>query len=193
MLKTSGKNGDFKIASIMRAVPKQDRPIIVDALLQKMGKNTKNEFSPAFFFKNYNSMSNEAKKALFGDSAPLRQSLDRLSDISKRLVDSGRFDNVSKSADNLGNIGLLALGVTSARSAIGVAGGSNLAARLLTNAGFARVLAKHASAPATQTNLVKMLKSLEGLAVNNQSLENDIAAYIGLLGATASTLAKDQE
>lgn len=193
MLQSSSRNSDFKLNAIMRALPKEDVPVIRDAILQRMGQNNKGVFSPAKFVSDYHKMSNEAKKALFGGGdSGFRQSLDRLSSISNHLVQSGRYENFSRTADNLGNIGLIALGAVNPTTAAATAGGSHFAARLLTSESFAKTLAKHAKKPVTKNAMTRLLKDLEDLAVNNLSMENDITTYIGLLGATSQRLMEEE-
>lgn len=188
-VQTSAKSGDFKLRAIMKAVSPQDRPVIRDAVLQKVGINSQGDFSTALFFRDYNKISPEAKNVLFGNTdKAFRQSLDRLANISKRMTESGRFTNTSRSADNLGNIGLLALGAFDPVSAITAGGSANMGARLLTNRDFAKIMAKYATRPITQNGFVRMTKELENLAINNLHLESDIMAYIGLLGANAAQL-----
>lgn len=188
-VRASTKNSDFKLKAIMKAVPQEDRPIIRDAILQKIGVNSQGDFSTALFFRDYNKISKEAKSILFGNTdAGFRQSLDRLASISKRLTESGRFANTSRTADNLGNIGLIAIGAIEPTTAISAGVGANMGARLLTNRSFAKVLAKHAQKPITQSAMTRFMGDLEKLAINNPALENDISAYIGLVGANSAAL-----
>jgi len=189
-VRASTKNSDFKLKAIMKAMPQDDRPIIRDAILQKIGVNSQGDFSTALFFRDYNNISKEAKSVLFGNTdAGFRQSLDRLANISKRLTDLGRFANTSRTADNLGNIGLLAIGAIEPTTAIQAGVSANLGARLLTNRGFAKVLARHAQKPITQNAMSRLMSDLERLAISNPAFENDIAAYIGLIGANSAALA----
>lgn len=188
-LRASSKAGDFKLRAIMKAVDPADRPVIRDAVLQRIGYNSQNDFSTNLFFRDYNKISKEAKDVLLGgQDKAFRQSLDRLANISKRLTESARFTNTSRTADNLGNVGLIALGAVDPSSAVTAGVSANMAGRLLTNRSFAKILAKYSAKPITANGHTKMLKELEDLAVNNLSLENDITAYIGMLGASTAAL-----
>jgi len=193
-LRTASKGGDFKIRSIINAVDPQDRPVIRDAVLQQLGQNSQGDFSPALFFRDYNKISKEAKVILFGaDDVAFRQSLDRLARISKRMGASGRFDNVSRSADNLGNLGLLALGaldpVSAGQTGLAAAGAS----RLLTNRRFAEWLVKQSSKPIKASSVTKMLKGLERMALRYPAMQNDIMAFIAVFGANAAAAMENQQ
>lgn len=192
-IKNANKNSDYKLSMIMRAIPANDKVVIRDAILQRMGNNTAGEFNVTTFFKNYSSMSKEAKKALFGNDQAFKQSLDRLYSISRRITEANKFYNFSESGNALGNIALIGLGVVNPTTAIATAGGSNLGARLLTNQAFVKTLAKYSSKPITQNNFTKFLRSLENLAADNPAMVNDISTYIGLIGASSATLMGEEE
>lgn len=193
-IKSSSKSSDFKVGAIMKAIPAQDRPFIRDAIMQQMGRGGNGEFSPARFFSDYSKISPEAKRVLFGaDGAQLRKSLDNLSGISKRLSEVSKFENFSNSANNISNLGLFALTASNLSAGAGVAVGSNLSARLLTNEKFATTLAQYAAKPITPTNVSKFMNKLGELAVKNPEISSAISAYIGLLSATSATLIGGEE
>lgn len=188
-IKSSSKSSDFKVGAIMKAIPAQDRPFIRDAIMQQLGRGQNGEFSPARFFTDYSKISPEAKSVLFGgDGKTLRKSLDNLASISKRLSDVAKFENLSRSSDNLSNLGLFALTATDMSAGASVAAGSNLSARLLTNEKFATTLAGFADQPITKTSVGRFMNKMGEIAVKNPELSSAITAYIGLVGATTATL-----
>jgi hypothetical protein len=183
-LKSSTKVGDVKASKLLNAVPKKDRGLVRDAVVQQMGRSRDGEFSVARFVSDYGNITPEGKNIIFGKAGgQYRKSLDKLADVSRTLRDSQEFTNTSRTADNLGNIGLLALGAVDPGTAIATGAGANVSARLLTNEGFVKTLAKAADQPINRGTFRTTLKRLEEVAVNNPAIKDDISQYVGILGA----------
>ena len=188
-IKNSSKGSDFRVSAIMKAIPSHDKPIIRDAILQQLGKNQSGEFSPTVFFKDFNKISPEAKKALFGaESSAFRGSLERLARISQKISESGRYEIFSRTADNLGNVGLIALSAVDLGTAAAATATSNATARLLTNPSFAKTLAKYSMKPISKSAFRSMLNDMANVAAKNPAIQNEVATFIGLLGASSGTL-----
>mgnify|MGYP001171990920 CR=1 FL=1 len=183
-LKTASKVGDVKASKILNAIPKADRELVRDAVVQRLGRSSTGDFSVARFVSDYNRLTPEGRSVLFGNQGTqYRKSLDTLVDVSKTLRESQEFVNTSRTADNLGNVGLLALGAIDPSSAVTTGVGANLSARLLTNEDFVKSLAKAADQPINRGTFRTFLKRMEQTAINNPAIKDDISQYIGIVGA----------
>jgi len=183
-LKTSSKVGDVKASKILSAIPKGDRELVRDAVVQSFGRNNENKFSVAKFISDYEALTPEGKSILFGkQSGEYRKALDKLIDISKTLKSSQEFVNTSRTADNLGNFALIGLSTFDPVAAVKTGVGANLSARLLTNEDFVKSLAKAADQPINRGTFRTFLKRMEQTAINNPAIKDDISQYIGIVGA----------
>jgi len=183
-LKTSSKVGDVKASKILNAIPKGDRELVRDAVVQQLGRSPTGDFSVSRFVSDYNRLTPEGRSVLFGkQGAQYRKSLDTLVDVSKTLRDSQEFVNTSRTADNLGNIGLIALGAADPATAVTTGVGANLSARLLTNEDFVKTLAKASDQPINRGTFRTFLKRMEETAINNPAIKDDISQYIGIVGS----------
>lgn len=183
-LKTASKVGDVKASKILNAIPKADRELVRDAVVQQLGRSPTGDFSVARFVSDYNKLTPEGRSVLFGkQGTEYRKSLDTLADVSKTLTESQEFVNTSRTADNLGNVGLIALGAIDPLSAVTTGVGANLSARLLTNEDFVKSLAKAANQPINRGTFRTFLKRMEQTAINNPAIKDEISQYVGIVGA----------
>jgi len=107
---TSGaKNGGDRIAAVRRQVVKSEGGQeawnnVASGLVERLGKNSADEFDPGKFMREWERISPEAKKSLFHGTANKQYAddLDRLSRIAKNWTQNYRkFGNHSNSANHL--------------------------------------------------------------------------------------------
>lgn len=95
--------GDLAKLNLLRRSMDADEWKNVSALaLDRMGRNSNNEFSTAFFTKNYNQMAPAAKDAMFGSAgSKTRQWIDDIATVSNRMNESGKAANFSNTGRGL--------------------------------------------------------------------------------------------
>lgn len=107
---TSGaKNGGDRIAAVRRQVVKSEGGqdawnSVASGMIERIGKNSADEFDPGKFMREWERISPEAKKSLFHGTANSQyaKDLDRLSRIAKNWTQNYRkFGNHSNSANHL--------------------------------------------------------------------------------------------
>jgi len=163
------KDGATVLAATMKSIPQDQRKEVASAVLRRMGlakagqQNASGDaFSMETFLTNWNSMSPQAKNALFNGlgNSELRSNIDAISRVAGNVRVGGKvFSNPSGTARQTALIGLLggsgigglASGnVPLAAGAAATVAGANITARMMTNPAAVRWLAK--SAPQYGTN-----------------------------------------
>lgn len=163
---TSGtRDGATTLRAVMQALQPDERKVLAGVMVRKLGRATPGQqnaagdaFSMSSFLTNWNRLSPDARKALFGRFGPkFSQDMDHLAQMAENVRTGSKvFSNPSGTAASASNIGAWASALTSlasghpsgAAGVAAVAGVGNLAARLMTNPRFVRWLAKQ-----TQLNL----------------------------------------
>ena len=107
----SNKGDGKRLDALVRSLGPDERGQIGGFVLERLGKNQAGEFSPAFFVKNYNNMSDRAKGLMFGPAGTgTRQSVDDIMTVANRFKQVDRFRNFS----NTGRAAATVLGIGSA-------------------------------------------------------------------------------
>lgn len=93
--KTSGADL-AKLAKVRRAVDPQTWDEVSSAVISRMGRNRKGEFTPAQFLNSYNGLSRGGRRILFGSTGrrPLETALDDIAEVSKRFERLSRFAQI---------------------------------------------------------------------------------------------------
>lgn len=183
------KDGPTLLNSLKKSLPKEQWGDFTAAMLHRMGLAKAGKqgaegglFSASTFLTNWNSLAPESKAVLFGQSNPVRSSLNRLARITGSLRDVDAVANVSGTGarnviNNIlqGHIG----------ASVGVIAGSPglAAAGVATTLGLPLLTAKMMTNP----RFVKWLAN--GIAINPTNF-NGMAAHLGKL---ASVKAREPE
>ena len=157
------RDGATTLNNVMSALRPEEQDIVTSAVVRRMGmanpgaqNDAGNVFSTQSFLTNWNSLSPQAKQALFKSDSSIRDNLDKIARVTSNLREGSKvFVNPSGSAATglqLGTAASAALAAISGNvgtlATIGAGVGSaNLAARLMTNADFVRWLARNTAAP----------------------------------------------
>jgi len=171
---TSGtKEGATTLRAVMRSVPEDTRRQVSGTVLQRMGRAVNSQqndagdvFSTQTFLTNWNGLSNEAKSVLFGGYGPrFNAAMDRVARVASNLRDGSKvYANPSGSGAAVAQVGGYAtIGTTLITSlttghaapfvgALGAMGGTNMAARLMTNPQFVEWLARSTEMPLSAIN-----------------------------------------
>jgi len=177
------KIGDTRVRGIFKTLNPEEREILRGTVLNDLGQSA-NGFSFKKFITDYNKISPEAKRTIFG--AEHMNSLNKLGAVSQRLGELQRFENPSGTANQLATAALFGGGLFAEPVVAGtslVAG--NLGARLLNNPSFTRWLANAATKEIKPTQIGTVIRQLEAVAKNNPEIAGDIGQYatkIGILG-----------
>lgn len=186
------KQGGSKIQGIMKALNSDEQEVLRGTVIKRMGLATPGQqnatgdaFSVNTYLTNWNSISPEAKNAIFGNGE-YRKSVDRLANVVSRLKEVDRYSNVSNTAPyaTMGQLLLSAIGGgivsgpgTSAAILSAVPGG-NVSARVMTSPKFVNWLADNAAKPATPQALAKALERLPRVAASEPEIQDELKALI---------------
>lgn len=193
-LLSSAKNGTTELSRVFRNIEEGDKDIMRAYFLRSLGRNSQGEFQIGNFLSAYNKISDKGVKSardiLFGKAGTsYRKDLDKIANIARQVNKSKRLDNTSRTADNLGNYALFAMGGT-----IGGPKGLALAygvprgiSSLITSPKFARWIAKNADKPLNANVLAKSIQELQDIAKNNPAIATEITRFISLMAVLGST------
>src|SRR6185295_14575079 len=162
---TSGaKEGATTLRAVMQSLPDDAQRMLSAGVLRRLGRATAGrqddlgeKFSTETFLTNWNSMSPQAKAALFDRyGKAFRQDMDQIAKVSSNLREgsavfrnpSGTSQAVAQTSAAVGIMTALATGNPKTAAAITAGiGGANLAARVMTNPNAVKWLAKTTKAP----------------------------------------------
>lgn len=151
---TSGtREGATTLRAVMQSLQPEEQKVLASVVVRRLGRATPgqqnaagDQFSMSSYLTNWNRLSPEARRALFGRFGPkFSQDMDHLATMAENVrAGSKVFANPSGTAGSASQIGAWASALTSLASghpsgAVGVgavAGVGNLAARLMTNPRF---------------------------------------------------------
>ncbi len=142
--KSGGRGDVHTLASLVRAIPAQDKGDLAGAIIRNLGVSPRTgQFSPDVFATQWKTYTPQAKTILFGNAGPHRQAIDDIMIISERLKQVGqRFGNPSGTAQNANLMGLGAGLLTAPLTTISTAVGGAVAAKLLASPAGASSAAK---------------------------------------------------
>lgn len=182
------KLGGTKINAIMNSLSPSQKTIVRETVIKNLGKAkagaqdaTGEVFSPKTFLTEWNKVSPEAKTALFDKKT--RASLDKLARINSRITDIDRLANPSGTSQQLSVGALLAAAYYQPSLAVGAVIGAGATSRLMTNQKFINWLANASTKATTPKTLGQQLRKLSKIAQENPSISEDIAKYLGVIGA----------
>lgn len=175
-----------RIRSVMRSMQPEERQIVSDAIINRMGRSTpgrQNEagdvWSSETFLTNWNKLSPGAKSQIM-PTAQLRADLDAVASVASNIREGSKvFANPSGTAGAVAPYGLSIMAVTGGVVPAGaVVLGANMGARLLTSPRFVNWLAtaSKADSAAMPTHLVRL-----GTIFNNekdQDIKAELSQYI---------------
>lgn len=187
------KGGGARINKVMSALSKEEQDAVRGTVIKRLGTprpgqaGAEEGFSPRTFLTEWNKLAPEAKNALFGKAgAAQRESLDQIARVSDRLTQVDRFGNPSGTAQQVSAAALFLGGsFISPLTAVGAALGSNVSARLMNNPRFVKWLSKSATMEKlTPKTIAGRMEQLKNIAEKEPSIAEDIASYVGIIGAT---------
>lgn len=164
--------GNIKqLITLEKNMPAADWKAVGGLMVERLGKNSKGEFSPSIFQTKYNTMSPAAKDRFFGAKGTgTRQDIEDILLISKRLTDVERFANKSNTGRaTLAGAAITGLFVEPLTAISSVVGG--------------RVLAGMMAKPATIKPMARYVRAYERAA------KSPTPANIGSLNLSARALA----
>lgn len=186
--------GNIKqIITLEKNMPAADWKAVGGLMVEKLGKNSKGEFSPAIFQTKYNAMSAAAKDRFFGAKGTgTRQDIEDILLISRRLTDVEKFANKSNTGRaTLGGAAITGLFVDPLTSVSSVVGGRVLAgimakpATIKPMARYTRAYERAAKAP-NPANIGSLHYAARTLALAaNDNFGTNVSA-LDLLRATSS-------
>lgn len=144
-----------RIRSVMRSLKPEERQIVSDAIINRMGRSTpgkQNEagdvFSTETFLTNWNKLSPGAKAQVMPD-AKVRADLEAVASVAGNIREGSKvFANPSGTAGAVAPYGLTAMAATgNVLPAGGIVMGAHIGARLLTSPKFVNWLATASKAP----------------------------------------------
>lgn len=157
---TSGtRDGATTLRSVMQSLQPDEQKVLASVMVRRLGRATPgaqnatgDAFSMSSYLTNWNRLSPDAKKALFGRFGPkFSQDMDHLATMADNVRSGSKvFANPSGTATTAANIaawtsmiGSLASGQVHTAATIGAGvGGANLIARVMTNPRFVGWLAR---------------------------------------------------
>jgi hypothetical protein len=173
------RDGATTLRKVMQSIPEGSQKEVASAVLRRMGRAINSQqdatgeaFSTQTFLTNWNKLGDPARKALFDRFGPeFRAKVDAITRVASNLRDGSKvFANPSGTATTTAQIGgYTALGSSGAAAFMGHPipflataggmGGTNLAARGLTNSRLAQLLANRTRLPTGQ--VIPLLRLLE--------------------------------
>jgi hypothetical protein len=154
----AGRGDIAKLNLLRRSMDPAEWQQVSAMALQRMGQNSAGDFSPAFFVKNYQTMSSAAKDSMFGKAGGgVRQAIDDIAMVSKRMNDVGKSANFS----NTGRATLAGLGLAGASYTFSDPLGA--AETALKTAAIGVPVVALLSRPATASSMAKWSKAYEYL------------------------------
>lgn len=162
---TSGtREGATTLRAVMQSLPKEDQRMVSATIVRRLGRAkagvqdaSGEKFSTETFLTNWNSLSPEAKRALFDRHGPeFRKSMDRVAGVAANLREGSQvFKNPSGTSQGAASITALSTFVGAIMSGnFGVAGtvaagvgAANAMSRLMVNPKFVRWLARSHDRP----------------------------------------------
>jgi hypothetical protein len=162
---TSGtQEGATTLRAIMQSLPQDAQQMVTATVLRRLGRaqagaqdDSGDLFSTNSFLTNWNTLSSQAKGVLFNRYGPdFRENMDQIAKAASNLRDgsavfrnpSGTGQAVAQTTAAATFVGSLLTGNVGAAGAVaGAVGGSNIAARILTNPAAVRWLARTTRMP----------------------------------------------
>lgn len=177
------KLGGTKINSIMKSLAPEEREIVTGTVLKQLGGRGQDKFSTRTFLTEYNKLSPEAKKAIFRSQ---EGDISRIAKIAERLNSIDRFANPSGTGQRVGLGALIVTSLYDLGTGVGTMLGANATARLMNSPKFTKWLANAAVERATPKTLERQLGRLGQIAQKNPEIAQDIAKYVGVIGAVGT-------
>ena len=155
------RDGATTLNSVMSALKPEQQDIVTSAVVRRMGmanpgaqNDAGNVFSTQSFLTNWNTLSPQAKQALFKNDSEIRQNLDKIAAVTSNLKEGSKVfaqNSGTAPAEAQIKLGLAAMTAIAHPPAavpiIAGLGATNLGARLMTNADFVKWLARNTTAP----------------------------------------------
>ena len=193
--KDSGRGSLAKLQGIKKSLPADDWSDVAATALNKLGEATAGRqsaagdaFSPDTFLTNWNKMSPEAKVILSdGMDKGVKTELDALARVIERFKAAGGEKNFSNTG-KANNVALFLLGsALDLGTTAGIAGGSVLSARAMTNRNMLRAL-NRAAARNDFTGLKRIANGQGPLAIEAQQVLRLTAGEEGQTQMSLQTL-----
>lgn len=175
--------GNARLSRLLGSMTKEEAGNVRATIIDRLGKATAGQqnaegdaFSASTFLTNWNKLTPQAKASLFSDGE-LRQNLNDIAKIAEGTKASQSINNTSNTTAAFMGSAQGTVAASSITKAIVGAGAQILTGRLMSNPGFARLLAK---APATQNPAVvrKWTEQLGVLAAKEPLIANDARAVM---------------
>lgn len=187
----AGRRGGTNARRLMRSLTKEQRQAVSATLVRQLGAANPSDirdWNMNTFFRNYKSMSDEAKKAFFGrqDMDGLKGNLDQIQETIRKIKEGVEtLSNPSGTAAAGANIAFTALagqallrGDINQLSMLGAgAAGANISAKLMTSPKFVNWLAKSTKIPksAIPGHIARLVTISKDMPLDEQ---REVAAYL---------------
>lgn len=110
ILKAASTGGGANVrllATARKALRPDEWGEVVGGAIRGLGRDTKGEFDAGKFIRDYAKMSDEGKNVLFGESSPMRKSLESISQVAETFPKINKLAGSSGETAHTGLIGLL--------------------------------------------------------------------------------------
>jgi hypothetical protein len=176
LAKAKGSANVKQLAEIMRRVPQQMKGDFVHSFINRLGVSQKTqEFSPAIFAKEWESITPQAKAVLFGNAGPHLQALNDIAAVSRRLEQvQSKFGNPS----GTGSVLNFSHGLTALVGSV-VSGHPMVALSTVAGAIPPFMLSRYLASPVGASSIAKFSRATERLN-QTPNLQNAAAAKLAL-------------